>query len=404
MLRPLSAMALLLLCCRPPQPIQNTGATGSSSTPLAPATPPDEFAVFRNGDAGYLCYRIPAIVCAPDGTLLAFAEGRRTDCGDFGDVDIVLRTSRDGGQTWAAQTQVVNYGSAQAGNPAPVFDLTDPRYPNGRLFLIYNTGVASEGDVRNGKAIREVWYKTSTDGGQTWSAPVNITTQVNRPNKPGVNPAYAFGEDWRSYANTPGHALQLSRGRNRGRIFVAANHSAGSPQAGFRDYRAHSFYSDDHGQTWHLTPDVDYPGGNESTAAETADGGVLVNIRNQSGDVKSRLLARSATAGGSWDAVTVAGDLPDPVCQGTMVNYRTPAGKAVLLFANPNSQTKREKLTVRVSEDDGKSWSRGREVYGGSAAYSDLVVQNDGQIGILYERDNYSLITYARFPYAWLTP
>ncbi|RAJ99897.1 sialidase-1 [Larkinella arboricola] len=380
------------------------GLLMASPTETVPqrTTPPSEVTVFRNGDNGYQCYRIPAIVKAPDGSLLAFAEGRRTNCGDFGDVDIVLRKSRDGGKTWSSQTQVVDFGTNQAGNPAPVFDLTDPRYPNGRLFLIYNTGTASEDAVRNGKAIREVWYKISTDGGQTWSEAVNITTQVNRPNKPEVNPAYRFSEDWRSYANTPGHALQLSQGRYRGRIFVAANHSAGPPKQEFRDYQAHGFYSDDHGQTWKLSPSVDYPGGNESTAAETTDGGLLMNIRNQSGDVKNRLLAYSPNAGESWKPTVVATALPDPVCQGSMINYRTPAGKPVLLFANPNSPAKREKLTVRVSTDDGKTWSAGKEIYSGSSAYSDLVVLSDNMIGILYERNDYTLINFAYFSHDWL--
>lgn len=363
-----------------------------------------ETTVFQNGEGGYLCYRIPAIVKAPTGDLLAFAEGRKTDCGDFGDVDIVLRVSRDNGQTWGAVRVVADYGQAQAGNPAPVYDLTDPRYPKGRLFMIYNTGTASEGDVRKGKAIREVWYKASTDGGQSWSDAINITTQVSRPNKPDVNPQYAFKEDWRSYANTPGHALQIQNGRYRGRLFVAANHSEGTPQPQFRDYRAHGFYSDDHGRTWKLTPSVTYPGGNESTAAETANGGLLMNIRNQSGDVKARLLASTPDAGQTWSEVRVAHDLPDPVCQGSMLNYRLPNGRTVLLFSNLNSQTKREKLTVRVSTNDGQTWSAGREIYPGSAAYSDLVVQTDGQIGLIYEKDNYTQITYARFRYDWLAP
>ena len=32
--------------------------------------------LFENGTENYNCYRIPAIVKAPDGSLLAFAEGR----------------------------------------------------------------------------------------------------------------------------------------------------------------------------------------------------------------------------------------------------------------------------------------------------------------------------------------
>ncbi|GAB3174457.1 sialidase family protein [Telluribacter humicola] len=372
-----------------------------------PSTPTSqtnfESVVFRNGENGYLCYRIPAIVRAPNNDLLAFAEGRRTDCGDFGDVDIVLRVSHDNGTTWEPIQVVADYTSAQAGNPAPVFDMTDPAYPGGRLFLFYNTGVASEQEVREGKAIREVWYKTSTDGGRSWSEPVNITTQVSRPNKPEVNPAYAFREDWRSYANTPGHTLQISKGRYRGRIFVPANHSEGAPQPDFKDYRAHAFYTDDHGKTFKLSPTVEVPGGNESIAAELPEGGLLMNIRNQSEEPRYRLLAFSPNAGTSWDHVEVARALPDPVCQGSMISYHERGRKPVLIFSNPNSQTKREKLTVRVSRDSGQTWSAGKELYAGAAAYSDLVEQGDGQIGVLYEKDDYQRIVYTRFTYDWLT-
>ncbi len=390
-------LILGLMACATSTPKPTTGTVSATT----PASTPDveETVVFQNGEGGYKCYRIPAIVKAPNGELLAFAEGRVTDCGDFGDVEIVLRTSTDNGKTWGPNSRAADYGQFQVGNPAPVFDLTDPQYPNGRLFLVYNTGTVSEADVRAGKAVREVWYVASTDNGKTWSEPVNITAQVNRPNKPDMNPAYKFYEDWRSYANTPGHALQLSQGAHKGRIFVAANHSAGPPQPNFRDYRAHGFYSDDHGKTWQLSNTILYPGGNESTAAETSDGGVLINIRNQSGDVKNRLLTYSPNGGESWEAVRVAKDLPDPVNQGSMVNYRTADGKNVLLFSNANSPSKREKMTVRVSEDDGKSWSAGKEVYTGSAAYSDLVVQQNGQIGLLYEKDNYTKIVYAHFPF-----
>jgi sialidase-1 len=97
-------------------------------------------------------------------------------------------------------------------------DLTDPEYPKGRIFLFYNTGNNHEGEVRKGNGYREVWYKTSVDGGNTWSDEVNITTQVHRPYQPQINPAYNFKEDWRSYANTPGHAMQFESGKYKGRI------------------------------------------------------------------------------------------------------------------------------------------------------------------------------------------
>jgi sialidase-1 len=392
-MRPILILSVSLLLC---QIILSGGK--SASKPVA-----DETIIFQKGEDGYRCYRIPAIVKAPNGNLLAFAEGRRKDCDDFGDIDIVMRISKDNGQTWSPLQIAADNGGFQAGNPAPVFDLSDSQFPQGRLFLVYNTGVVSEGSVRKGEGIREIWYKTSTDAGQTWSEAVNITTQVSRPNKPDFNPAYAFPEDWRWYANTPGHALQMQKGRYKGRIFVAANHTAGPAQPQFRDCRAHGFYSDDHGKTWKLTPNVDYPGSNESIAAETSDGSLLINSRNQSGDVKNRLLSLSKNAGESWEPVRVATDLPDPVCQASMIDYKPRRKKTVLLFSNPNSQTGRTNLTVRVSSDDGKSWSGGKEIYNGPSAYSDLVIQKDGAIGVLYEKDKYAKIVYTHFSYDWLT-
>ena len=354
----------------------------------------NEIPVFQNGQDGFLCYRIPAIVKAPNGDLLAFCEARKLNCSDHGDVRIVLKRSHDNGATWSALETVAENANDQAGNPAPVFDLTDKKYKQGRLFLFYNTGTASEQEVREGKAIREVWYKTSTDNGKTWSERVNITPSVSRPNKPSMNPLYNFNEDWRSYANTPGHALQLTSGRYKGRLFIPANHSAGAPKPNAHDYIAHAFYSDNHGKTWKVAPSVNYPSSNESTAAELSNGGILMNIRNQSGDSKHRLLAFSKNAGAKWDSFYIEKQLPDPVCEGSMINFKTKAGQKLLLFSNLNHSSKRENLTLYVSADDGKTWRSLKVICAGSSAYSDLVIQQDNRVGVLFEKDNYTKIVY----------
>ena len=96
--------------------------------------------VFVSGEEGHKSYRIPAIISLPNGNLLAIAEGRVHHAGDFGDVNIVQKISTDKGKTWGALTTIVDYDKLQAGNPAPVVDLTDPAYPKGRIFLFYNTG------------------------------------------------------------------------------------------------------------------------------------------------------------------------------------------------------------------------------------------------------------------------
>jgi sialidase-1 len=357
--------------------------------------------VFISGTEGHKSYRIPAIIRLPDNNLLAFCEGRVKGSGDFGDINIVLKRSGDGGKTWSSLHTIVDADSLQAGNPAPVVDLTDPAYPGGRIFLFYNTGNNHEGEVRKGKGLREVWYKTSVDAGVTWSKAENITLQTHRPRQPEVNPDYNFAEDWRSYANTPGHALQFSSGKYKGRIYIAANHSKGDPKKKFEDYFAHGFFSDDHGKTFHLSETIDLPGGNEATAAQIGRNGLLLNARNQKGDLKARIIAKSNDGGQTWSSIAFDKNLPDPVCEGSIVNIGQRNRKQVLAFCNAADTTKRNNLTLRISFDEGRSWKKNILIDKTDdinkkdfTAYSDLVLLDKKTIGILYERDGYAQIVF----------
>ncbi|MNE01394.1 Sialidase precursor [compost metagenome] len=341
------------------------------------------------------------MVSLPEGELLAFCEGRVNGAGDYGDVNIVLKKSKDNGKTWSKLQTVVDYDVLQAGNPAPVLDLTDPLYPKGRLFLFYNTGNNHEGEVRKGKGYREVWYKTSVDGGETWSDAVNITVMVHRPKQPQVNPQYNFAEDWRSYANTPGHAIQLSSGKWKGRIYVAANHSAGEPQDRFKDYKAHGFYTDDHGKTFKLSETVEIEGGNENMATELSNDRLMLNFRNQEGSIRQRIVAISADGGVKWDTTYFDKNLPDPVCQGAILTIGQQKGKSILAFCNAADTLNRDNLTLRISYDEGRTWKYNYLVdknetkeKGDYTAYSDIVKLSDNTIGVLYERKNYSEIIF----------
>ncbi|MGJ1448065.1 sialidase family protein [Sphingobacterium spiritivorum] len=364
----------------------------------------EEKIVFASGKDGYESYRIPAVIKAANGDILAFSEGRVAHAGDYGDIDIVMKRSKDQGRTWSTLQKVVDFGNLQAGNPAPVLDMTDPQYPRGRIFLFYNTGNNHEGEIRKGNGVREVWYVTSTDQGETWSAAVNITTQVHRPNAPAFHPAYTFKEDWRSYANTPGHAMQFESGKYKGRIFVSANHSAGNPRAAFKDYQAHGYYTDDHGKTFHLGATVQAEGGNESIAAQISGDRLLMNSRNQQGQVRNRIISVSTDGGATWDTTYFDKHLPDPVNQGSILSLS--GKKQLLAFSNAASKTQRDSLTLRISKDDGKTWFYNKRFAtapagykGDYAAYSDLVQLNAKQIGVLYEKDNYKNIVF--LPVKW---
>ncbi|NNE34179.1 MAG: exo-alpha-sialidase [Rhodothermales bacterium] len=366
------------------------------------SSPLTEQQIFVNGEDGYECFRIPAIVRSTDGSLLAFAEGRVNGCNDFGDVDIVLKSSIDDGESWSDIRVVANNDTMQVGNPGPVVDSLDPRYPDGRVFLFFNSGIASEHETRLGKGLREVHFVTSIDDGRSWSDPTNITESVHRPKRPDLNPAYNFAEDWRSYAITPGHALQLTHASNYGRILVPANHSAGDPRDRFDEYRSHAFFSDDHGSTWHLSESVDVPSSNEAIAAELEDGTVMQNIREQSGRQRKRLVAISSDGGATWDSTYFDANLPGPVCQASILSIGPFEGSPALLFSNPASTDTREMMTIRVSRDNGLTWPFARVIRTGPSAYSDLVEQANGRIGLLYEHGNEGGIHYARVNLDWL--
>jgi len=91
--------------------------------------------LFTSGDLGYECFRIPALVQWEGGELFAFAEGRKSNCADFGNVDILMRRSVDSGRTWSPVRVLVDNGDLQAGNSTPIIDRLDPRFPEGRLLL-----------------------------------------------------------------------------------------------------------------------------------------------------------------------------------------------------------------------------------------------------------------------------
>ncbi len=355
--------------------------------------------VFVSGTEGYKSFRIPAIIGLPNGDLLAFCEGRVNGAADFGNVDIVMKRSTDKGNTWSSLHVIVDADSLQAGNCAPVVDTNDPAYPKGRIFLFYNTGNKPEGEIRKGKGLRQVWYKTSTNNGNTWSEPVNITIQVHRLKQPQINPAYNFPEDWRSYANTPGHAMQFQNGKYKGRIFIAANHSNGDAQTHFMDYEAHGYYTDDHGKTFYISKTVKMPGSNESTATELSGDKLMMNSRNQRGNIKARIVSISSDGGATWDTTYFDKTLIDPVNEGSLLTIGHKNGKNIIAFCNAADTANRNQLTLRISFDDGKTWKKkflidqsdSKKDY---TAYSDLVKISKNKIGILYEKDNYKKIVF----------
>ncbi len=103
--------------------------------------------VFAAGAEGRASYRIPAILVAADGSLLAFAEGRWHSTADHGDIDVVLRRCADGGHTWSPIKVLCAGQGATWGNPGPVLDRR-----SGAILLLTTRGGGDVDEEQIGRA------------------------------------------------------------------------------------------------------------------------------------------------------------------------------------------------------------------------------------------------------------
>ena len=224
----------------------------------------------------------------------------------------------------------------------------------------------------------------SIDNGATWAKPVNITATTKAP-------------DWTWYATGPGCGIQTKSGR----MVIPCDHAV----AGSGLYRSHVICSDDHGETWKL-------GGvigdkvNECQVVELGDGRLMMNLRSYNGK-HCRAVSTSSDGGLAWTPAADEPALVEPVCQAALIRIDSPAnaGHGILVFSNPAS-TKREKMTVRLSMDDGKTWTVSGLIDGGPAAYSALAQLPDKRIACLFEhgeKSPYEKISLAIFSLQWLT-
>jgi sialidase-1 len=332
--------------------------------------------VFERGETqAYHTFRTPAVVRATDGTLLAFSGAHVNDAQDWGHVEMVLKRSSDGGRTWGPLQVVWADPPHKVANHVPVVDRETGRI---HLYLIRTAGHVVGEDIINGTVSPQdaprphVLY--SDDHGATWSAPVEITAEVKRP-------------DMRHFVGGPGHGIQLTKGPHAGRLLVQGNHSVRPGEDGKPPVvGAHVIYSDDHGKTWRMGAIDRHDDGrvhpNETTLVELPDGTVYFNTRDQRGtDPGHRAATTSSDGGASFDApFQVVPDLETPIVHGSLFRL---ADRVV--FSCPGHVSAREDLSIWSSTDGATSWRKSVRLYDGPSGYSDLVELPDDVLGVIYE-------------------
>lgn len=333
----------------------------------------DTYWIPVNDKREYDLYRLPGVVVTKAGTVIVYGEARRLDVnrdnfggttnGDLCEMDLYLRRSTDGGESFGeriwiakgAEYYAQGYGET-INNPVMIVG------NDGRLHLLYTCNVGNGG----------LWYTYSDDDGVTWSAPCNKVDNLQK------------NVSWTMFTCGVGHGVCLADGT----LMV----SAWLMESG---YKVRTIYSKDNGATWQFG-DLASNNRDETAIVELSDGSVMLNSRqyslpydeadpNRSPEEAYRAITVSPNGINDWTSTIFHKTLIDPACAGGMCAVDIEGLPYAILFVNNASKTDRNHVTVRCSFDDGRTWEKSillDEAYGG---YSDIAVDQNGKVYVLYE-------------------
>ncbi|SFK90293.1 sialidase-1 [Porphyromonadaceae bacterium KH3CP3RA] len=367
-------------------------------------------AVRQHMQDGVHTSRIPGLVTSKKGTLLAIYDARYESARDLqGHMDIGLNRSTDGGRTWEPMQTILDMnewgGLPEKYNGVSdacilVDENTGDIYVAGLWMhgvLDRETGKWVEGMTEDSTRWIHQWQAKgsqpgfgvketsqflitkSTDDGLTWSEPVNITLLKKK--------------EWWLFAPAPGHGITLSDGTL---VFpTQGRDETGNPFSNIT-------WSKDGGKTWNVSKPAS-SGTTECMAVELADGSVMLNMRDNRNrgneEVNGRTIATTTDLGETWtEHPTSRKALIEPTCMASLHKHMyndDGTEKSILLFVNPNSTSRRDHITLKVSFDDGRTWPEEYWIlldeYSGRG-YSCITSVNDSTIGILYESSQADMV------------
>lgn len=162
-------------------------------------------------------------------------------------------------------------------------------------------------------------------------------------------------------------------------------------------------YTDDAGENWKTSTPLVGGGNIQPAIAETASGELVAYMRDNGGAPKRLHVSRSRDQGQTWSPVHDS-ELPN---SGTACDIITlPNGNWILI--NNDTESGRNRLTVSLSEDNGKSWRYHKRIADDATTrshYPAIIAGADGRIHVSYshfDADDKKAIKHAVFDEAWI--
>ena len=331
------------------------------------------------GDDGSAAFRIPGLVTTNKGTLLGVYDVRYNSSVDLQEhIDVGLSRSTDGGKTWEKMRLPLSFGE-YGGLPAAQNGVGDPSIlvdtKTNTIWIVaaWTHGMgnqrawwSSQPGMELNQTAQLVMTK-STDDGKTWSAPINITEQVKKP-------------EWYFLLQGPGRGITMSDGTLVFPIQYIGKDRI--PNAGI-------MYSKDRGETWTIHQHA-RTNTTEAQVAEVSPGTLMLNMRDNRGG--SRAVYTTTDLGKTWkEHESSRTALVEPVCMASLISVKAKdnvLGKDILIFSNPNTTNARKNMTIKISLDGGYTWSPEHQLLldeGENWGYSCLTMIDKETIGILYE-------------------
>lgn len=301
------------------------------------------------------------------------------------DGKIVGSTSADGGRTWGSPVKAMDIPGQFDGDPSIIID--------GKRILVIASTVVPPNKINKS----EVWLAVSEDDGNSWSDPTEIDT------------------GFKYFVGKRHIGLKLKDGT----LVMPASYDIwaekGTPARteGEMDLKSGVMLSKDGGKTWspHINLHLFVPkvtpfstgGVVEPAIVELATGDLYMLLRT---GTEYLYESRSSDAGKTWSS---------PV-QSPLLGHNTPASlwrldgnsREIIAIWN-NSPRNRFPLSVAISADGGKTWSKPRDVAKSEKlqiSYPGITQDTDGNFVAVWQEQlpdgNGRSIRSARFNRAWV--